>query len=902
MGAGGPSAEFWAGWRTVAEKVTAVIGALLVFGLALGGPAGLSMAAAGLAAAGGLVALGLLVAERRARRRELRARSGAGGSMPSPASSGASAPAGDLDEVPDDAHVVFVSYAREDEQWRRRFATMLTPLGKRGVVVWSDERTAVGAVWRPELERAIARADAALVLVSPDLLASEFIMGEELPALRARGIALGFVHVRASLVEAVDALADVKWAHDREQPLQGADDPDGEIVRICARIAGLLPRRAPRAAEPTVDARARQPRSPRLAGGARLGELHGVPPPATGEVERDELAGLRDALLGEGEGAVGITGRALGLHGQGGIGKTVLAGALARDEEVRRHFPGGVYWVTVGERGDVVALQLALLERLGAARPELRSREATASALRSAVASRRSLLVVDDVWTAAAAAAFDVTDQLGRVLYTTRDERVLAAVRAEVRRVDVLSERAARTLLAGLTAEQVDALPPAADRVLAATGRVALALALVSAAVGRGGRDWDEVAGELEDARTTFLDHPYADVFKAMQVGVGALDDRPAAAYRTLAVYPRDERVPVAAIARLWAQIDAADSLKETRAMLERLAARELLVLDDDAISFHDLQHEFLLLRAGDMRLAHDDVLAAYQALLPDEDPHWSRLPPGEPYIWEHLLEHLRGAGAAGGVRAVATDLAYLATRCARDGPYAVEADLRAAARVHPGDAAIDWARDLFTRWGHLFAGHATPGDIAPTLAIRAHHPPAPLDVGALGALTSAPLLTPRWGLPSAPDALLRTLEGHTDWVSAVAFSPDGTLLASGDGGTVRLWNRRRGFWGRRWGVLRRRRWASALLRDRGVVHSIAFSPDGSTLASTSDDNITLWDVARRTPLSRARTGAQIADLAWSTDGMALATDTAVAFFDFVDGGPDSATSSVTPRRSPDFR
>ena len=88
---------------------------------------------------------------------------------------------------------------------------------------------------------------------------------------------------------------------------------------------------------------------------------------------REELAGLREAVLGAGDGVVGVTGTALGLHGQGGIGKTVLAAALARDEAVRRHFPDGVFWVTVGEQGDLVAAQIGLLERLGAAHPELRS-------------------------------------------------------------------------------------------------------------------------------------------------------------------------------------------------------------------------------------------------------------------------------------------------------------------------------------------------------------------------------------------------------------------------------------------------------------------------------------------------------------------------------------------------
>ena len=63
-----------------------------------------------------------------------------------------------------------------------------------------------------------------------------------------------------------------------------------------------------------------------------------------------------------------------------------------------------------------------------------------------------------------------------------------------------------------------------------------------------------------------------------MQVGIAALDEADAQAYRSLAVYPEDTVIPVAAVARLWAHLSGTPAA-DTAARLGRLAARSLLTV-----------------------------------------------------------------------------------------------------------------------------------------------------------------------------------------------------------------------------------------------------------------------------------------------------------------------------------
>ncbi|MBI4661537.1 MAG: hypothetical protein HY735_22165 [Verrucomicrobia bacterium] len=81
---------------------------------------------------------------------------------------------------------------------------------------------------------------------------------------------------------------------------------------------------------------------------------------------------------------------------------------------------------------------------------------------------------------------------------------------------------------------------------------------------------------------------------------------------------------------------------------------------------------------------------------------------------------------------------------------------------------------------------------------------------------------------------LVATLSGHTQWIQALAFSPDSAWLATGGAdSTIKLWD------------VRRQRLKTTFRGHLGWVADVAFSPDGRTLASSgSDGKLKLWNLA----------------------------------------------------------
>ncbi|HYE15529.1 MAG TPA: toll/interleukin-1 receptor domain-containing protein [Pyrinomonadaceae bacterium] len=157
---------------------------------------------------------------------------------------------------------VFISYSHRDREWLERLQVHLKPL-KGALDAWDDTRIVPGSSWREEIHAALAEAKVAILLVSADFVASDFIIAEELPALlktaAAGGTQILAVVLSPAMLSAIGGLAELQTVNDPKSPLIGMDKARQE--QLLLSIAYLVelrlrPQPAPATAAAVTDAAA----------------------------------------------------------------------------------------------------------------------------------------------------------------------------------------------------------------------------------------------------------------------------------------------------------------------------------------------------------------------------------------------------------------------------------------------------------------------------------------------------------------------------------------------------------------------------------------------------------------------------------------------------------------------
>ena len=571
----------------------------------------------------------------------------------------------------------------------------------------------------------------------------------------------------------------------------------------------------------------------------RVGRLWQVPELPPHFLPRLELQSLKVQVLSSALQPIAMTGdsQRIGVQGMGGIGKSVLAAALAREPEVQQAFPDGIFWVTVGIEPLLVAQQENLAEALSDEKPVFNEVKQGKDRLGQLFAHKACLLILDDVWQLEHANAFNAIGSRGRLLITTRDNELITGLGAVSYRLDVLSHGQSLRLLAAWAGVDVSALPEAAKAIARECGNLPLALSLCGA-MARDLTPWDDLLDALQEADLEFIQkhfahYPYPNVFKTLQLSAEVLArTNPIAAerYSELAVFPIDESIPEATVLQLW-QYTGDLKARAARQILVTLASKGLLRLEGEPpqrrVCLHDLQQDYLRAQQAHPIPLHERLLVTYKQRCPDGWYTGSN----DSYFFEHLAFHMVRAGRHSELQTLLLDFRWIYAKLAATDINLLLADYKWL----PDDAELQLVQGALQLSAHILSqdkyqlqSHLHGRLLGqPSSRLQALVQQTTQFQGAPWLRCLTPSLDPPGG------SLLRTLSGHTDSVCKVAVSLDNcTLISASWDKTVKVWELSSG------------QELRTLSGHADFVRGVAVSPDGCTVISASSDKtVKVWEL-----------------------------------------------------------
>ncbi|GAB1538882.1 hypothetical protein NUACC21_15460 [Scytonema sp. NUACC21] len=487
------------------------------------------------------------------------------------------------------------------------------------------------------------------------------------------------------------------------------------------------------------------------------------------------------------------------MQGMGGIGKTVLATALARDEEVRQAFSDGVFWVTFGQTPQILTWQSYLAQALGDKQAAFTEIGLGKARLRELFADKACLLILDDVWRLDDATAFDVLGEGCQMIVTTRDTAIITGLGGEEHQLAVLDAQKALALLADW-ANQPEILHPieqndVALQVARECGYLPLALAMVGAMMrGKPPNRWHNIleklrSADLEKIKQQFPNYPYPNLLKAIQVSVEDMSENYQQRYLDFAVFPEDTPIPEAVLQTFWQPLGL--NQFDTQDVIDELVSKSLALRDEAGnLRLHDLQfdyvrkqHATLVKESEGIGCLHTRFLNAYSKKYP---LGWHSLE-NDGYIWQNLAYHLLAGKKERELQQLLCDFRWLQAKLEKININALIADYDFLSE----DESLQLIQGALRLSAHILNQDKQQlrGQLLGRLLGFETEEIQRLLTQAQQCET--PCLLPQTASLSSPGgSLVRTLAGHSNRVIALALTPDSQYVISGSfDNTLKVWN-----------------------------------------------------------------------------------------------------------------
>lgn len=446
-----------------------------------------------------------------------------------------------------------------------------------------------------------------------------------------------------------------------------------------------------------------------------------APPPAKDQVPRpQDIARLKQHLLSAAGELVPST---VGLHGFGGLGKTTLVRQFCAEPTVLTACSDGILWVELGKTPSDPRTQIA--DVVVALRGDASGCATLAGAraqLRAALAERKTLLVLDDVWDEGQIRdLLDASTDSARLI-TTRNVAVLPFDAILVDLQVMAEQEAVLTLAAGLPAPDRARLAALAGKLghwpvlLQLTNRTLRHRILrqktpVADALDAVNRELDQKGMVAFDPAHHVVQRDQA-VAATVDASLELLALTERQRYAELAIFPQDVALPLSCAAQLWELTAGLTSEQSAELVTLRIEPLSLLAYEGTTktLRLHDVLRSYLY-----GKLANKSALHKRLAELWGERPA-----PTDAYAWRWLAHHRAQAAIASAqperhalaerLLAIVTDSDWQAQheRALNDLPALREALVRAldatvADDLPLGVALIVQAADALTRFNREY-------------------------------------------------------------------------------------------------------------------------------------------------------------------------------------------------------